>query len=103
MPTSTASRTFEMDHQNTGGFAAIKDAFVSQHGTEALCNALCRSSINEKETLPPALHDLFVGLHAQMTFNYTHCKLLTKTEHARLTAERAFTGSRAARTESPPR
>ena len=94
---------FEMDHQNTGGFAAIKDAFVSQHGTEALCNALCRSSINEKETLPPALHDLFVGLHAQMTFNYTHCKLLTKTEHARLTAERAFTGSRAERTESPPR
>jgi hypothetical protein len=80
---------FEMDHQNEGGFARIKDVFIGLHNTEALCKALYRPAINEMDTLPSTLRDEFVQLHAALTDNYTSCKLLTKAEHTRLTAERA--------------
>ena len=80
---------YEMDHQNDGGWAHIKDVFIKLHGTEALCKALHRPAINEMDTLPSTLRDEFVQLHAALTENYTFCKLLTKAEHSRLTAERA--------------
>ena len=80
---------YEMDHQNDGGWAHIKDVFIKLHGMEALCRALYRPTINEMDTLPSTLCDEFVQLHAALTDNYTFCKLLTKAEHTRLTAERA--------------
>jgi hypothetical protein len=80
---------YEMDHQNDGGFAHIKDVVIGLHNTEALCKALYRPAINDMDTLPSTLRDEFVQLHAALTDNYTSCKLLTKAEHTRLTAERA--------------
>ena len=79
---------YEMDHQNEGGFAAIKQTFIDLHGTEKLCKSLFRKSLNEADTLPQPLYGEFVELHAKMTENYTLCKLLTKEEHMSLTQAR---------------
>ena len=80
---------YEMDHQGEGGFAAIKDAFIGQHGLTKLCKSLFRPSLNEMDTLPAPLFDEFVKLHSDMTNGYASCKLLTKAEHLRLTQQRA--------------
>ena len=79
---------YEMDHQNEGGFAAIKEKFIDMHGTEKLCKCLFRKSLNEADTLPQPLYSEFVTLHAKMTDNYALCKLLTKEEHMSLTPAR---------------
>ena len=87
-PAGLKRRGWEMDHTNPGGFAAIRDAFVAEHGLATIHGALYRSNLNAMDTLPTALYDAFVQLHAKMTENYTLCELITKEEHARRTLAR---------------
>ena len=77
-----------MDHTNPGGFAAIRDAFVAEHGLATIHGALHRRSLNDMDTLPTAHRDAFVQLHATMTENYSLCELITKEEHERRTRDR---------------
>eukprot|EP01043_Picozoa_sp_COSAG02_P059158 COSAG02_NODE_7489_length_2989_cov_6.657383_4_plen_121_part_00 len=46
---------------------AIRDAFVAEHGLATIHGALHRSNLNDMDTLPTALYDAFVQLHAEMT------------------------------------
>ena len=77
-----------MDHTNPGGFAAIRDAFVAQHGLSTVHKSLYRTNLNDMGTLPNPLYDAFVRLHAKMTDDYSLCELITKEEHERRTRER---------------
>ena len=87
-PADLKRRGWEMDHMNDGGFAAIRDAFVAEHGLATIHSALHRSNLNDMDTLPTALYDAFVQLHATMTEDYSLCELITKDEHARRTLAR---------------
>lgn len=73
---------------NQGGFAAIRDAFVAQHGLSTVHKALYRVHLNDMDTLPTTLYSAFVTLHAKMTDGYRLCELITKEEHARRTLKR---------------
>ena len=77
-----------MDHTNPGGFAAIRDAFVAEHGLSTIHKSLYRTDLNAMDTLPKTLYDAFVQLHGKMTNDYSLCELITKEEHERRTRER---------------
>ena len=77
-----------MDHTNDGGFASIRDAFVSEHGLSTIYKSLYRANPNDMDMLPNPLYDGFVQLHAKMTENYKLCELITKEEHERRTLAR---------------
>lgn len=47
---------------------------VSQNYARPIHGALYRTSLKEMDTLPTALFDAFVQLHAQMTDNYSLCE-----------------------------
>ena len=70
------------------GAAAIRDAFVAEHGLSTIHKSLYRTDLNAMDTLPKTLYDAFVQLHAKMTDDYSLCELITKEEHERRTRER---------------
>ena len=81
-------RDIEIDHQNTGGFAAIVEKFIIQHGQIAVTEAVVKVPGQSRETLSEPIRSAFVELHRQMTNNWSLCAPLHFVEHRRLTRER---------------
>jgi hypothetical protein len=81
-------RDIEIDHQNTGGFAAIVEKFIIQHGQIAVTQAVVKVPGQSRETLSEPIRSAFVELHRQMTNNWSLCAPLHFVEHRRLTRER---------------
>ena len=81
-------RDIEIDHQNTGGFAAIVEKFIIQHGQIAVTEAVVKVPGLSRETLSEPIRSAFVELHRQMTSNWLLCVPLHVVEHRRLTRER---------------
>jgi hypothetical protein len=79
---------FEMDHFNKGGFQTIKNDFIAQHGMDTI-----RKAIDNCEQLTGDLRDAFIAFHAKETKNYRLCRMLTATEHRRITKQRIQQGS----------
>ena len=77
-------RGFEMDHFNKGGFQKIKNDFITEHGIDTIRNAID----NYEEQLTGDLRDAFIAFHAKETKNYRLCRMLTATEHRRITRKR---------------
>ena len=81
-------RDIEIDHQNTGGFAAIVEKFIIQHGQIAVTQVVVKVAGQSRETLSEPIRSAFVELHRQMTNNWSLCAPLHFVEHRRLTRER---------------
>ena len=78
----------EIDHQNTGGFAAIVEKFIIQHGQIAVTEAVVKVPGLSRETLSEPIRSAFVELHRQMTNNWSLCAPLHFVEHRRRTRAR---------------
>ena len=81
-------RDIEIDHQNTGGFAAIVEKFITQHGQNAVTQAVVKVPGQSRETLSEPIRSAFVELHRQMTNNWSLCAPLHFVEHRRRTRAR---------------
>jgi hypothetical protein len=81
-------RDIEIDHQNTGGFAAIVEKFIIQHGQIAVTEAVVKVPGLSRETLSEPIRSAFVELHRQMTNNWSLCAPLHFVEHRRRTRAR---------------
>ena len=91
-PHIVASRApgIEIDHENEGGFAAIVDKFVQQHGEKTIMQYVGKVTGGARETLNEPLRSAFVQLHREMTSNWAQCVPVTVEEHRRRTRQRAI-------------
>ena len=89
-PHIVASRApnIEIDHENAGGFAAIVDALVQQHGEKTIIEYVGKVTGASRETLNEPLRSVFVQLHREMTSNWAQCVPVTVEEHRRRTRQR---------------
>jgi hypothetical protein len=81
-------RDIEIDHGNEGGFAAIVEKFIIQHGEDTIMLHVGRVTGAARETLIEPLRSAFVQLHSEMTSDWLLCVPLHVDEHRRLTRER---------------